>query len=495
MRLEALLGRTAALHPERVAVDDGRVRRTFAELEDLVARQVAALNTLGLVPGERLAVLSRNRAEYVAPYFAAARLGAVLVPLNWRLTGAELAGILADAQPRLIVSEPDFESALGTASSVRFEVLEATTRFETKQQSPSEIAVQMYTSGTSGQPKGALLTHANCLAMTSAWLRDMPLEPQHRFLQVTPLFHVGGLLMLLSTIATGATLRLLPEFEPVAAIDVLANEGATHVLMVPAMVQWLLAEPYLEGKRFPKLQMLVYGAAPMPPATLRRATEVFGCDFLQGYGLTETCGVILTLTKEDHRLDPERLASAGRAVHGCEVRVVDERGRDVAPGASGEIGEIVARGPNLSPGYWQDEAATRDAWKDGWFHTGDLARIDTEGYITVVDRKKDMILVGGENVYPCEIEAVLREHPDIADACVIGIPHSVWGEEVLACVVPRPEAGLEARACIRHCRAHLARFKCPTRIEFFEQLPRNAAGKLLKRDLRAPYWRDQPRLV
>ena len=304
--------------------------------------------------------------------------------------------------------------------------------------------------------------------------------------------------MVLSTVAEGAQLVLLPEFDPLAAVEALEARRITHSLMVPAMIQWCLLEPGIRGKRFDDLQLMVYGASPMPVAILQRAMEVFGCDFLQGYGLTESAGVLIVLKPEDHRWPaaqaaPARLASAGKAVACSEVRVVDSQGQAVAPG---QVGEIVARGPNLTPGYHENPEATAEAFAGGWFHTGDLARVDEEGFIYVVDRVKDMILVGGENVYPREVEDVLMAHDGVADAAVIGIPHEVWGEQVLGLVVPREGAAeVSSRQLIRFCREQLASFKCPARIELRKELPRNAAGKLQKRALREPYWSGRERLV
>ncbi|MDF1798781.1 MAG: long-chain-fatty-acid--CoA ligase [Planctomycetota bacterium] len=516
MLIQDLLERSVQLFPHRTAVDDGERRWSFTQLRDQVCNLAAALTRAGVEAEDRVALLSRNRAEYVALYFAAARLGAVLVPLNWRLTPPELATILGDAGPELVLAEAELAPRLeGCAHVVLGQLLgegpdapadprdgrgrRAASWQPKEPSSDAAVAVQMYTSGTSGRPKGAMLTHRNCHSMTSAWLLDMPLDAGDRFLQVTPLFHVGGLLMLLSCVASGATLRLLPEFDPVAAIDVLSGEPTTHTLMVPAMLEWLLAEPYLVGKQLAHLRLVVYGAAPIPPATLERARARLACDFLQGYGLTESTGVLLTLTPRDHREgDAVRLASAGRAAPGCLVRVVDRNGEEVEAsedGQPGEAGEIVARGDNLSPGYWNDPDGTAAAWTDGWFHTGDLARIDTAGYITIVDRIKDMILVGGENVYPREVELVLLEHPDVRDAAVVGIPHDVWGEEVLALVVLEPGRTQTDRSLTSHCRGALARYKCPTRFQFPGELPRNAAGKLMKNELRAPHWQGRPRLV
>lgn len=526
-RIEQLLAASVARDGGALAVRDPRTALTFGQLHDFVERTASGLARLGVVAGDRVAVIARNRVETVALYFAAARLGAVLLPVSWRLTATEVDWILGHAGAKLLIAEPRFGRALGAAGQrlalldgsealpegwLPFEALsEGFAAGELVDQvartAEDEPAIQMYTSGTTGRPKGAVLGHRAVTAMTAAWLRDMPLAgARSRFLQVTPLFHVGGMLMVMSTIAAGSALHLLAEFDPVDALDTLVRERITHTLMVPAMLQWALHEHRLAPKEYPHLQLIAYGAAPMPTTTLLEARSVFRCDFLQGYGLTETAGVITTLTPEDHRWEagappPARLASAGRAVLCSEVRVVDEQGAERGRGRAGEtpdaaiVGEIVARGANLMLGYHADEVATAEASVDGWFRTGDLGWVDEEGFIYIVDRQKDMILVGGENVYPREVEVRLLQHQGVRDAAVIGIPHDTWGEEVIAHVVAEPGAVLEPRALIRHCRAELARFKCPTRIEVVADVPRNAAGKLQKGLLRAPYWAGRARKV
>ncbi len=528
-RIESLLDTAARRSSASLAVRDEQRACSYAELEALSRRLAAALELLGVGAGDRVALLARNRAESVALYFAAARLDAVLVPLNWRLAPLEQAWILEHCRARVLFADASLACALSTGAATRLarvafdEHVEGWRRFDdllaSAQSTPRSVAgartdgldrpaVQMYTSGTTGRPKGAMLSHRNVTEMTAAWLADMPLDgSRSRFLQVTPLFHVGGMLMTMSVIAAGSELHLLAQFDPALALAALERERITHTLMVPAMVQWCLAEHAHRPVRFPHLELMAYGAAPMPVPTLLRAMEVFECEFLQGYGLTETAGVLLTLTPHDHhwpshRTPPERLASAGRAVVCSQVRVVDGEGRDVKPcaaerGAAGEaeVGEIIARGANIMLGYDRDPDASVEALADGWLRTGDLAWVDDEGYVYVVDRRKDMLLVGGENVYPREVENVLLAQPDVADAAVIGVPHETWGEEPLAFVVLREGAAADGRALTRRCREQLARFKCPTRIEFVASLPRNSAGKLQKNLLREPYWRGRSRKV
>ncbi len=295
-------------------------------------------------------------------------------------------------------------------------------------------------------------------------------------------------------------MTLLPEFAPAAVASALIDGGVTHTLLVPAMIRFFLDHTAGDARPFPTLKTLVYGASPIPAVHLRRAVERFGCDLLQGYGLTETGGVLTSLRPEDHKAGGElaptsRLASAGRPILGVEIRVVDPEMKDVA---LGEVGEVVARGPNVFVGYHDMPEETAEAFRGGWFHTGDLATMDAEGFVSIVDRSKDMIIVGGENVYPREVEDVLRDHPLVSDVAVIGVPSERWGETVLALVVasgPVTDREAAINELVLYPRTRLARFKCPTNIEFVPEIPRNAAGKVLKSRLRAPYWAGRDRQV
>ena len=541
-----LLARVDALAPDAVLIEDERGSWTTAAVRDQASRTAAALH--GLPPGARFAVLAKNRAAYVAAYLAAAWTGAVIVPLNGNLTPTELRWQLDHAHARLVLCGASHAAVLAplradgpTDREWRcFDAVDgwdglpegpAPTRAEPD---PHRPIVQMYTSGTTGRPKGALLTEANLLALVDAWLTEMPLAPGDRTLQVTPLFHVGALMMVLCNLSAGATLVLPPEFTPGGALRALRERGVTHTLMVPAMIRWLLMEAAAgpPAPLAPTLRALVYGAAPMPTALLTEAAAALGCDLLQGYGLTETAGVLTVLRPDDHRAalaaafsavgpsslarhpavgrpdlalaasavpepavgpDPAaRLRAAGRPLRCCEIRVVDRDGNLLPPG---EAGEVIARGANITPGYADDPQATAEALRDGWFHTGDVGYLDADGYLFLVDRLKDMILVGGENVYSREVEEALEAHPAVREVAVVGAPHPVFGEEVVAFVVADGEPGALARELIRHCRQRLARYKCPTRVELRPALPRNAAGKLKKSDLRAPLWATHDRPI
>ena len=522
MTIDTYLWRSARLFPTFPAVVDARRTLSYAEFADEVRRLAAVLQSSGLQAGDRVAVLAKNRWEYAALYYAAARVDAVVVPLNWRLSVPELRWILTDAAPTMVVAEAGYARNL---DPVRHEIpgvrhwvaldqapagwdqldqlMSASTLLADALQARAPEAVhaplvQIYTSGTTGRPKGAVLTHANLAASIAALLSDFDLRPgEDRFLQVTPLFHVGGALMVMTCAATCTTLRLLTEFEPMPAARCLAQEPVTHTLMVPAMLRWLFAEPGVDQLKFDHLRFVAYGAAPMPVALLEQAMARLQCRFFQGYGLSETAGLLTILRPEDHVLDGSpralaRLASAGREMLGTHIRVVDPNGQDVPVGA---VGEVVARGPCVSPGYWNLPEASVEANRGGWFWTGDLGTLDDERYLTIVDRVKDMIVLGGENIYPREIELALASHSAVTDCAVIGIPHELWGEEVLAYVTLAEGAAFEPRVLIAHCRQSLARYKCPTKVELLTAIPRNAAGKIEKAKLREPYWAGQKKRV
>jgi long-chain acyl-CoA synthetase len=519
VRIDTLFWRSVRLYPQSLAVVDHTRSLSFAEFGEQVARLSAVLKSCGCQPGDRVAIVAKNRWEYAALYFAAASVDAVVVPLNWRLSVPELSYILRDAAPRMVLAaEPhaqQLDKLRGELEGVKDwvaldECPEGWAHFPALMaHAPASVPavsngsahndfVQVYTSGTTGRPKGAVLTHMNVSATMMAVMLDFDMRPgQDKFLQVTPLFHVGGMLAVMLCATMSVTLRLLPEFDPASAARCLAHEGITQTLMVPAMLRWMLTDAGTSGLSFPTLRTVAYGAAPMPMPVMELAHERLRCRFFQGYGLSETSGMLTILRPDDHVLDGSdasraRLASAGREMLGTHIRVVDPQGRDVP---TGELGEIVARGACVSPGYWNLPEATREANRGGWFWTGDVGYLDEQRYLTIVDRSKDMIVLGGENIYPREIELVLLSHPAVADCAVIGIPHDTWGEEVQAYVSLKPDAAFEPRVLIAHCRQQLARYKCPTRLEQLDAIPRNAAGKIEKAKLREPFWKGQAKRV
>jgi len=516
------LNRSTLFSANTVAVNDGTHELTYAELKQHVENACLQLLNCGVVAGQRIAVVGKNSVDYVALYFACTNIGAVIVPINNHLKESEIGWILSDCDPAVVVADLEYVQMLEASSDnligsmQRFViggvakgwqtlpalpigvVLQAGTAKldETIGITPESLAILMYTSGTTGVPKGVMLSHQNISSVVIAWLTEMPMErDKSRFLQATPLFHVGGIFVCLCTIATGSTLFMLPRFEPQLALNTLSEKSITHSLMVPSMIQQLFLLPDASEDKFHSLEFMLYGASPIPQSTLKRAIEKMDCQFLQGYGLTESGGVATCLSAKDHAFDGQsdlsvKLKSAGRELLCCEIQVVGQNNKCVA---IGEIGEVIIRGANVSKGYWNNPVATAETFVDGWLRTGDLATQDSQGYICIVDRLKDMIDVSGENVYPVEVEDVLQGHDAVAEVAVIGLSNAMLGQEVVAVIVPIDKTILSGnRECIKilsdelksYCREQLAFFKCPLRVKYIEAIPRTPAGKIKKQVLR-----------
>lgn len=517
MRLHDYLDHWARRQPETdFAVQDG-LHLSYKDAARRANRFANALLAAGLGAGDRIAILGKNSADYLLLLYAASKTGVVPVPLNFRLAAPEWAQIANDAEAKAVFVSGDlvesFDIVRADLDRTRLFVTmdgEAADGWRTIEMWASgaadsepgveiledDVCLQMYTSGTSGRPKGAMITHRNISSQVTQILADFRI-PKGRTLVVAPLYHIAASLIAFSSVAIGACLWVQEAFHPAAVVDALSNAGISFAMLVPAMIQTCLVMVPDAGKRkYPSLEVIAYGASPISETTLRQAIATFGCRFVQGYGMTETTACLTVLTSEDHDRamagNPKLLLAAGRPVMGTEVRIVDGQDRPVAPG---ELGEIIAKGPQVMRGYWNRPRDTAEALRGGWMHTGDAGRMDSDGYVYIEDRIKDMIVSGGENVYPREVEDVLFAHPAIADAAAIGVPHEKWGETVKAIVVLKE--GMEAKAweIIEHCRDRLGGFKCPTSVDFVESLPRNPSGKVLKRDLREPYWQGQTRRV
>jgi acyl-CoA synthetase (AMP-forming)/AMP-acid ligase II len=471
----------------------------------------------GIGAGDRVALLAKNCLEYPLFYYAASKAGVVPVPLNYRLAPPEWSYIIGDAGARMLIASAELARAIdavrGELKSVeRFVALgEAPAGWETflawtapcSSAAPAcdvdeESAVyQMYTSGTTGRPKGAVITHRAITANVAQLLPGFPIQRGDRYLIVAPLYHAAACIATFLAVACGASLHVQEDFVPADVVRALSEEGIGFTTLVPAMIQaCLVMVPDVAQRRYPSLRQIAYGASPISEQTLCRAIEVFGCDFVQGYGMTETSAVLTLLFAEEHRRAvkdrPELLLSCGRPILGTEIRVVDANDRPLPTGA---IGQIVARGPQLMSGYWNMPEATDEALAGGWMHTGDAGTIDAEGYVYIQDRVKDMIVSGGENVYPREVENVLFEHPAVADVAVIGVPDERWGEAVKAIVVLRAGQTTTAQELVDFCRGKLAGYKLPRSVDIVAALPRNATGKVLKTQLREPYWAGRQRRV
>jgi acyl-CoA synthetase (AMP-forming)/AMP-acid ligase II len=516
MRLHDTLDYRAREHADTDFAVQGERRTTYAEAREAADRLANALVDEGLEVGDRVAYLSKNSIEHAIFYYAASKAGVVPVPLNYRLAPPEWEFIVNDAGAKLLVAQPELAQAL---APVR-DALDPVKRFlavngdvpgwesyadfaasggrgaPRRDVGPDDDVYQMYTSGTTGRPKGAVLRHRNVAAQLHQAVMAFGGGPGDRALIVAPLYHAAAAVCTFCTVQMGGTLYIQEDFVPADVVRALSEERIRMSLLVPAMIQFcLMAVPDVAERDYDDLELMVYGASPIAEPTLRRALEVFRCDFIQGYGMTETTAAATYLYPEDHRaaLDgrSELLLSAGRPLLGTEIRVVDDQDRPVP---TGTIGEVCIRGPQVMRGYWNRPDASEEALRGGWMHTGDAGVLDERGYLFIQDRVKDMIVSGGENVYPREIEDVLFEHPGVADAAVIGVPDEKWGETVKAIVVRKDES-VSADDVLEHCRGKLAGYKQPRSVDFVDELPRNPSGKVLKKELREPYWKGHDRRV
>jgi fatty-acyl-CoA synthase len=469
MVLPELIGDGRRAHPDRAALIFGAETRTHAGLHEHAGRLATVLETDGVGRGDRVALLLHNGFEFVEALLAIHMLGAVAVPINFRLTADEIAYILRDSGATALI-EAGFHEERVAAAPPR------TGQAALTQDDP---ALMCYTSGTTGRPKGAVLTHGNLVASTRSWIGEMGAGPDDVWLSGMPLFHIGGINGLLPFLALGATSVVTPTtgFDPAAAIERIERHGVTMCIFVPTQWDEICACDQVQRMDRERLRVAMWAASPATRATLERLGRTFpSAAIVSAYGQTEMSGATTLLKGPDAT---RKMGAVGKPMRGVELRVVNEQLRDVP---TGEVGEVVYRGPNVMAGYHGNPDATTEAFAGGWFHSGDLARLDDEGYLWLVDRKKDLIISGGENVYPAEVERVLREHPAVADAAVVGVPHPRWVETPIAFVVPSAEATEEE--LIAHCRARLAGFKKPSAVIQLHELPRNAAGKVLKRKLR-----------
>ncbi|MFR9806723.1 long-chain-fatty-acid--CoA ligase [Pseudonocardia sp. RS010] len=512
--VSGLLGRRAAERPEAEALRFAGVRRTWSELDERVDRLAAALRAEGVGPGDRVAVLDLNHPSCLEMTLACARIGAANAVVNFRLAPPEIVYVLNDAGAVLLLVGPEFaqaaEALRDTVPTLRRLVrvggeadeYEAWLAAHEPAAGPAEVDpdacfVQLYTSGTTGFPKGVMLTHRAMLTHSTNVAESFRVRPDAVVQVAMPLFHVGGTSYALVALHAGARMVMLRTPDPAVVVEQLESERITHTFLVPALLAAIAQVPGVAERDFSALEVLSYGASPMPLPVMRACLPLFPGRMHQVYGMTEACGVVTALGPADHE-DPavtHRLVSAGTPIHGVEIEV-----RDPATGApvpTGQPGEIRVRTGQLMAGYWRQPEATAAAiTSDGWLRSGDGGHLDADGYVYVTDRVKDMIVSGGENVYPAEIERVLAEYPGIADVAVIGVPDERWGEVPRAIVVPAQDAAgaaLDEQAVLAHCREHLASYKCPAGVDVVSELPRNPTGKILKKELRAPFWAGRDR--
>jgi long-chain acyl-CoA synthetase len=489
-----LLRHSAMCFPARPAITWRGATIDYRSFDARSAVFAEWLASVGAAPAERVVLYLDNCPDLLVAMFGTYRAGSTVLPTNSRLTEQELAFLVADGEAKVIVTDVGHVDTARRAAGDARVVVTGDELGALLDRRPTTLAVAdvraddpawiFYTSGTTGRPKGAMLSHAVLGFVTVSWLADLtPLDEHDVTLHAAPLSHGAGF-HALAAVARAAH-QLIPDtasFEPMAILDVIRDHGVTNTWMVPTQIVMLTEAAErtgITGRDLPSLQHVVYGGAPITPAAMNRALERFGSIFVQLFGQGETPMTITVLRREDHV--PQLLGSAGRARPGIEVRIV---GPDDAPLPPGEVGELVVRGPSVMTGYWKRPDATAEAIVGGWLHTGDLGRMSADGVVHLLDRAKDMIISGGSNVYAVEVEDVLATHDSVADVAVVGIPDDLWGELVVAAVVPAPGRELEPEALDAHARSQLAGYKIPRRYVALLALPRNAYGKVVKRELR-----------
>jgi acyl-CoA synthetase (AMP-forming)/AMP-acid ligase II len=490
--------------PERVAIGDGERSWTWREWADRIRRAAGAQASFGLLPGDRVAFLDKNNPACLETSLACGLAGTVNAIVNVRLAPEEIAWIINDSGARVLFAGAELAGMVAKISDQlhavrRVVVVGAGGDYEqwlagaspeepAHQASPDDCLMQMYTSGTTGFPKGAMLTHRSMIAHVRAGVPVFGFDADSVALVAMPLFHVSGTTWALQCMAVGGQTIVLRDIVPADVLDQLARDRISHAFFVPAVYQFFLSVPGVRGRDYSSLRCLGYGGSPMPLPLLRECLEVFDAGLFQIYGMTEVSGALCVLGPADHRdtTHPERLRSAGRPMPGNELRIVDPATGHEQP--AGAVGEVRVRSPQVMSGYWGRSEATAEALADGWLHSGDAGRLDDDGYLFIEDRVKDMIISGGENVYPAEIERILVEQPGVADVAVIGVPDDRWGEVPKAMVIAEDGATLDTDALLQACRARLAGYKCPKSFDIVTALPRNASGKVLKHELRKPYW-------
>jgi long-chain acyl-CoA synthetase len=494
------LRRAVRVAPDAVAACCGETRLTYAQTWERTRRLVGALHELGIKDGDRVAVVGRNCHRYLELYQAVPGAGMVLVPLNQRHTAAELEYALRDSGARVLFAAAGVDLPPGVVEHVidldaGYEgLLAAAPAAEFDEALPAEtIAGLFYTGGTTGASKGVILTHRNLIANAFHFQAQFAFRPDTTWLVAAPLFHAAGSIAVLATVWHGGCQVPLPQFDPGAALDLVQAERVTATLVVPTMLAALADEQLERPRDVSSLRLLSHGGAPVATETLRRAHAAFpDAELMHLYGATETAPIATIMPHEENLLDAPQARSCGQPAIGVQVRVIDLATN--APAATGVVGEVAIRGENVMGGYWNKPQATAMALADGWYRTGDLGYLDDRSFLYLVDRAKDMIVSGGENVYSTEVEEVLYRHPAVLEAAVFAVPDARWGEAVHAVVVPRAE--VSEADLLDHCRGAIADYKIPKRIELStEPLPKSGAGKVLKRELRAPYWAGRESVV
>ncbi|HJQ57732.1 MAG TPA: long-chain fatty acid--CoA ligase [Vineibacter sp.] len=511
------LRRAGQIRPKGVSTIFRDRRRTWRETVERVARLAGGLRAQGIGPGDRVAILALNSDRYFELMYALPWLGAAMVPLNTRLATPEIEYILADSGSRALFVDgamkahatalagklPAMTSVIYLdddalpSGAARFEDLVAAAAADDAGAGGETLAGLFYTGGTTGRSKGVMLSHANLVWNQMNAIAGLDFDGDTTYIHSGPMFHLADGASTFGVTACGGRHVFVPRFDAVDCLRAIACEKVTHGQYVPTMINMLANHPQVRDFDVSSLKYILYGASPMPEGVLRKALEVFpGCQFIHAYGMTEAAPILTLLPPRYTTLDGPyvgRIKSCGLAAHTAELKIVDENRQEVPRGTAGEV---AAKGPMIMLGYWNKPQETAAVLQDGWYYSGDAATMDDEGFLFIVDRLKDMIISGGENVYSAEVENAISLLPGVAEVAVIGIPDAKWGETIHAIVVPRASANLTVEAVIDHCRSQIAGFKCPRSVEFRDtSLPLSGAGKVLKRELREPYWKGYEKRV
>jgi fatty-acyl-CoA synthase len=510
------------LYGAQEAVVCGDKRFTYCEFDRRINALCHLLRDRGIKRGDKIAILHPNCHYMLEGYYAAAHVGATLVPINHRLSLRELAYILADSESIVLIADREFAplvaavlkeeghsirlvlwTGTGNHGTFAIETIDYEQGIAKSPASPvaaeyiteDSVAQLYYTSGTTGRPKGVMLTHKNVCTHAVGAIAELHLTDRDRWIHAAPMFHLADAWAVWAITLVGGVHVCVRNFDSPTVLRIMEQERITITNMIPTMLNFLVNDPTVYRRDYPSLRVLLSGGAPIAPEIVKKIMATFHCDYIQTYGMTETSPYLTLSIPKGHLADlpPDKQlqikAKTGREFIAVQLKVVREDGTEVARDEQ-EIGEIIVKGDTVTPGYWKLPQETARTIKDGWLSTGDLAVIDAEGYVTIVDRKKDMIITGGENVYSTEVEHVLYEHPAILEAAVIGVPDSQWGERVTAIVVPRQGGAATAEEIINFCKERLARYKAPKVVEFASALPRTGSGKIAKRELRKHYGKN-----
>jgi len=546
-----LLRETARAYPDKLAVICGDTRLSYEELKNRIDRLANGLRSLGIQKNEKIAILHKNCHRFLEVYFATAKIGAVLVPMNYRLSAEDFIYILDNSQAKFLITQVDlvppllksvdvlphleriiftrspaesdlasngnsdsilkpdkrnldYESLLGRALAEEFEKAPNDGENKDVVRDP-DIAQLYYTSGTTGKPKGVILTHQNNRIHAKSAVKELGLSPEDRWLHVSPMFHLADAWAVWAITQAGGTHVMVPGFDPECVLDAIEEHSVTLSNFIPTMLNILVKSPGIRNYNFSSLRVILSGGAPIAKEVVRQVIDVFGCDYIQTYGLTETSPFLTMSILQDKMKElpfEERLkymVSTGRPFYGVDLKVVREDGTEVSSDGQ-EVGEILAKGDTITPGYWQMPEETSQRIVNGWLGTRDLAVVDPSGYITIVDRKDDVIISGGENIYSVEVDDVLYAHPGILEAAVIGLPNPIWGEKVTAVVVLKEGKNIHEEELLSFCKERIASFKAPKKVIFTDRLPKTGSAKICKYKLREKFdrkykeWDDEKRV-